>query len=432
MESTIESTLKRQLVMILPWVICILAAIFYLYEFVLRVSPSVMSHELMSTYHLSAKSYGNLTASYYYIYAPMQIVVGLLIDRYGPRRLLTVAALASSLGIYFFASTQYLVVAEIGRIMVGLGAAFAFVGVLKLATIWLPRQRFALFVGITVALGMLGAVAGDFVLTELVITQGWKLACYAVACCGVLLTALIFLFVRDRNERAKKSPAKGKEEAKPDFRTVLLGMAHLIRHPQIWINGVIGCLMYLPIAGFAESWQIPYLVQTADFTKTEAATAASMVFLGWAVGSPLMGWLSDLMQQRRLPITVGAAGAAVCISYVIYVPNISHTLLYCMLFLFGIFTSVQIIAFPISREITSSKLSGTAFALTNTIIMLAGLSVYIVGVILDNVWHGHVINNIPSYSLGDYQVAFSIIPLCLIAVVFLSFFLRETYCRQVD
>jgi len=226
-----DSRIPLKLLIYLPWIICSLAAIFYLYEFILRISPSVMSRELMSAYHLNAKSYGNMAALFYYVFAPMQIVVGLLMDRYGPRRLLTIAALSSSMGLYFFASSHYVAVADFGRLMIGFGSAFAFVGVLKLATIWLPPRRFALFVGATVALGMLGGMIGDLVLTKLVITQGWKLACYIVACCGVLLTVLIFLLVRDKND---KKVSKVRAPVKPDFKTVLQGMWQLMKNPALF------------------------------------------------------------------------------------------------------------------------------------------------------------------------------------------------------
>ena len=188
-EPTIATSKIRFL---LPWFICILGALFYCYEYLLRVSPSVMTHQVMKTYHLEASSFGNLSAMYYYIYIPMQLFVGLLLDRYGPRRLLTMATIACAIGVYFFAATHILFLAEIGRFLMGFGSAFAFVGVLKLAIIWLPPQRFALVTGFTVMLGMIGGMLGDVFLTSLVHMEGWKLTCFLAAIFGVLLALIIF------------------------------------------------------------------------------------------------------------------------------------------------------------------------------------------------------------------------------------------------
>ncbi len=142
------------------WFIVILGATFYCYEYLLRVSPGVMTSHLMSAYNLDAKSYGNLSACYYYIYSPMQLFVGLLMDRFGPRKLLTFACVCCAAGIYLFAATPFLHVAQAGRVLIGLGSAFAFVGVLKLASIWLPANRFALISGIASVLGVVGGIMG--------------------------------------------------------------------------------------------------------------------------------------------------------------------------------------------------------------------------------------------------------------------------------
>ena len=134
---------RRRRVGIFPWIVCGLGALFYTYEYLLRISPSVMSSELMAAYGITAGAFGNLMAIYYYAYTPMQLPVGMLMDRYGPRRILTAACAACAVGSYLFASSGHLSVAGVGRFLVGFGSAFAFVGVLKLATIWLPKERFA-------------------------------------------------------------------------------------------------------------------------------------------------------------------------------------------------------------------------------------------------------------------------------------------------
>ncbi len=424
-----KNMLTRYKVSYLPWIICALAGFFYFYEYLLRVAPSVMSLQVRDAYHLTARSFGNLWATFYYIYAPMQIVVGLLMDRYGPRNLLTLAAFSCSMGAYLFVSSHYLFVAEAGRFLIGFGSAFAFIGVMKLAAIWLPVRRFAFISGLAVAFGMVGGIAGDLVLTSLLSTEGWRLTHYWVAILGLLLTLGIFLIVRDRPEESNQVVAHA---PRLSLQEICFGCWQLMKNRQIWINVFIGFLMYLPLSGFAESWQIPFLTRLTGFTQEQAATASAMVFLGWAIGGPLMGWFSDTIHQRRLPITFGAAVATVLLALVIYVPEINRNAMYSLLFIFGVFSSAQAIVFPISREITADALSGTAIAFTNMIVMLAGVSVWIIGALLEFFWKGEMASGVHVYSVQTYQLALSILPIGLLLAVFLSFFLDETYCRQKE
>jgi MFS family permease len=158
---------------IIGWWICGLGALFYSYEYLLRIAPSAMENSLRAHFNLSATGFGMVSSIYYLAYVPMQLPVGVLLDRYGPRRLLTLACLICVVGTFIYTSTHVDWIAAIGRFLVGFGSAFAFVGVLKLATIWLPENRLAMVAGITSALGTVGAMLGDNFLSVFVDKLGW-------------------------------------------------------------------------------------------------------------------------------------------------------------------------------------------------------------------------------------------------------------------
>lgn len=427
--SSNQTATKRFRALYLPWLIYLIATALYSYEFILRIAPSVMTRQVMSAYHIGAGALGNLFTVFFYVYAPMQILVGVLIDRYGPRLWLTIAALVSSLGIYFYASSHMLWFADFGRLLIGFGSAFAFVGVLKLATIWLPPPRFALTVGLTMTVGVAGGIIGDLFLTALVDYVGWKITCYLLAIIGLLITLAVYTIIRDRNA----SQQHARNEFHVDgLKDLFNGILELCRLPQFWVNCVIGCLMYVPMTGFVESWQIPFLSQTVNFSHTQAAVAAAMVFLGWAVGAPSMAWLSEKIRQRRLPLTIGATLSAILISYVLYVPNQSRYTTMAILFVFGFFLGTQPITFSITRDLCRSKVIGTAIGLTNFVIMISGVSAFLIGALLDHFWKGAIMNGLRVYSTQNYQLALLVIPISLIISVFLTFFLQETYCQQKD
>ena len=422
---------KPTMAFIIPWFICGVGAIFYIYEYLLRVAPSVMTTNLMMAFHIGAASLGNLAAFYYYSYTPMQLVVGLLMDRYGPRRLFTIAGLCCALGTYMFAGTDNLFMAEMGRFLVGFGSAFGFVGVLKLATIWLPPERFAVVSGMTSALGTVGGIIGNLALTSLVTSQGWRLSLFWAAVFGLVLTLAMFLIVRDGGKyQYRPATALKPQQNTVTFKEVFAGFFKIIRNHQMWIIGIVGCLTYVTNSAFAEMWGNPYLRQVYHFSPEAAAEAISASFLGWACGGPLVGWFSDRIKQRRLPLTIGSALAAIMIAIVIFVPNLPVWGVYAALFMFGFFSSAHIVVFAIGREISPEKSAGTAVAVTNMFTMIGGVLFQpLIGKILDMHWSGQLVNGVRVYSNSDYQLALAVLPIAMLATVFLTLFLKETNCK---
>jgi sugar phosphate permease len=421
----VEQDRTLRMALIVPWFICGLGALYYCYEYFLRICPGVMTNELMREYGLTGAQIGGLSAFYYHAYVPMQMMVGLLMDRYGPRCLLTLACLLCAFGSYLFASGYGLAMAEAGRFLVGFGSAFAFVGALKLATIWLPPNRFALVSGIIMCLGMMGAMMGDILLRALVDAIGWQVTIYISAAAGVVLTAILFTFIRDVNPLQM-----GPHQQGLDFRDILSGLWNALKNPQIWLNGLVGCLLYLSLSAFAELWGISYLEQGQGLTKIHAANANSMVFLGWAVGGPFWGWFSDFVKRRRLPIMFGSAGAFLLVMILLFVPHLSTTFIYIDLFAFGLLSGVQILVFSVCREVTHINIAGTAIALTNMIVMLGGnLFQPVIGKLLDISWSGALVDGARVYSLSAYQSALSVMPIGIVLAIFVLFFIRETHCK---
>lgn len=406
------------------WIICTLAAIFYCYEYLLRIEPSIMVNELMQTFQADATQLGILAAFFYFIYTPMQIVVGLLSDLYGPRRILTVAIITCTVGSYLFGSASTLAVAATGRLLIGFGSAFAFVCVLKLAASWLPARFFALFVGLTTMLGMIGGMFGVVALSSLVHTLGWKQTINIGTITGAILIPLIWLIIRDKP--TTDADQKNTIKPKPRYHETFLGFLKILKNPQMWLNGFIGCLMYLSLSLFAELWAIPFISTAYHLSTHDAGVVCSMIFLGWIVGGPLIGYISDVAYSRKIPIAIGCLLSAILISIVIYIPQINLTLLHLLLFLFGVFSSFEILCFAISGENNPPHLIATASAFTNTLIMMGGMAFQpLIGKILDILWAGEILDTVRIYSITNYQLALSILPLGFLLGFILTFWLRD-------
>ncbi len=244
--NTIESTYRQydysQRSSLRAGVVWGLAALFYFYELMLLVSPSVMLDDLTQSFSTSAEQLGSLAACYYYAYAAMQIPVGLLMDRFGPRILLTIACLFCTAGCLIFGYAQTLTVAEMGRFVMGIGGAFAVVGCLKLASLWFPVNRFALLTGIMVAVGMMGAVFGQAPVAKLLMFVGWRQAIIYGAVLGALLSVVIWFVISDH-------PFKLSQSQKPV-------LPPFMQEINAWLKfGLIVMMFFLPfyITHLAES-----------------------------------------------------------------------------------------------------------------------------------------------------------------------------------
>jgi MFS family permease len=406
--------------------VCAVGAFFYCYEFVLRIIPGALQSELSAAFgHISATTFGELSALYYFAYSPMQLPVGILMDRYGPRGLLTFACVSCTIGSLMFSVTSSMLIAGIGRFLVGFGSSFAFVGVLSLTMHWLPRRYFSLVVGLVTTVGMLGLVYGEVQITDMAVNMGWHYVLSLMVTIGAVLNVVILLIVRD-----------GPEGYQP-HRTLLpeffSNVWHILSSPQVWLIGFVGACLYTSLAVFGELWGKSYLEQAHHLTKVEAARTISAMFLGWAVGAPIAGYLSDSSGRRVLTLVVGAVMALSCITVVLYYPGLSYNWLNSLLFLYGVFSGTEIIVFIMAKENSGAKLSGTVFAAVNMIVTLGGVIFQpLVGKLLDTFSDNSITTSAEHiYTAADYQCALAILPISLLVVIILAFFMKD-YKQQVS
>lgn len=409
-------------------IMCALGIIFYCYEYYLRVAPSVLKLQLVEAFSLTETAYGHLFAAFYYAYTPLQIPVGMMMDRFGPRRILTLACFLCALGTYLFAATTETFIAQFSRFIIGFGSAFAYVGVLKISNIWLPKKYFALMAGICTTLGMFfGGIGGQVSMTYLEEIIGWKQTLYFSALAGLFLTLLLWLVLRDgkspEDEEAFHHPISTRKS-----RLKFVGLKGMLLSPQMWICGLIGCFTYLPISGFAEAWAADFL-KVAGLTSHQAALGSSMLFLGFAVGGPIWGIISDRMKSRRIPLILGSFGSATFLALLIFMPNNSVAWMYTLLFFSTFFASAEILVFAVSNDLSKPSVSATAVSFTNMVVMIGGAFLPpIIGNLLDSSLH--LENSLPALTIQDYSYALGVLPISLALSGILAILLKESYHRQ--
>ncbi len=408
-----------------PWLVWGLGAAFFFSEYFARVSPGVMVPDLMRAFNVTAVGIGSISAFFYYAYVSMQVPVGALVDRFGPHRLLTVMAGLCALGCFLFASSHSIFIANLSRLLMGFGAAFAFVGALKLATLWFPSQRFGLLAGTTQALGMLGAAVGEGPLAVTVAAIGWRQTIYAIGIILLAISILIGFFVRDRVFTGPKL-----KHGLMTTSELWQGFLMVMRNPQSWFNALFVGLLYAPTAAFAELWGTSFFSHTYGLSNQTAAAGISCIFVGWAVGGPITGWISDRMRRRKPVMIFSALASLITMSAVLYVPGLPIFFLFLILFLYGVANTGVGTSYALASEINPHQVAGTSMAFANMASVLLGAAFQpVIGWFLDLQWNGLKVNGVPYYSAHDFRMAMLALPVCLILCLISVVFVRETYCR---
>ena len=416
-------------IMLKPWIICIIGMLFYCYNYFLRVSPGTMQADLTSTFHITATQFGALTTFYYVAYDLMQIPAGILFDKFGTRITLFLACLIAALGLSVFVAADTLGVAKAGRFLIGLGTAFSYIGVLKLASLWLPPNRFATVAGLTTALGMTCGSLAQHHLTKVVETYGYQQALHTGVLVGVALSIAIFLIIR--TQPAQNASRTNKMQSPMNTKQLFNALRIIVTNPQMWLIGLIGALLYLPALMFLDVWGRSYLKVVYHLNSADTANMLSTVFFGWILGGPVIGALSDKLKRRRTPLVISSAIAAFLLCLIFYCPGINVTTLYIFFFITGFCLGSHPLCFALGKENNPSRIAGTAVAVTNMLVMLGGTLQVIVGRLMDFHASGAIgEDGLPIYTSGDYTFALSVIPLGVAFGIILSMFLKETYCES--
>ena len=415
--------IKQSLAPIYPWIIWTLAASFFFYKYLIQVSPSVMTDDLMKAFDIHGAGLGNLSAFYFYAYLIMQIPVGIMLDKFSPRLLTTAAIFLCSVSTFLFAHSDSLWLAGVYRAFMGAGAAFAAVSCFKLAALWFSPKRFALVSGMFMTAAMLGAVGGQMPLSLLVQKAGWRSALEIIGGIGVALGVIYYIVLRDKT--TKKASESTKSGTHYHF-------GKIITNKQAWVLSLYSGLAFAPVSVFGGLWGVPFLEIAYKIPRTDAAMAISCIFIGFAAGAPFWGWFSDYIQRRKPVLFTGTCTALICLLIVLYSPSQVMSSLMILLFLFGFGTSGFFTSFAMIRELFPIVLVATVLGVMNTFnAVFEALFEPLVGVILDSTWDGTLVNGMHRFSLYGYHWSLLLLPGALLVALICLLFIKETHCRVV-
>jgi MFS family permease len=405
------------------WVIWGAAAMFYLYEFFVRVAPSVMQEPLMEVMHVNAASFGLAMGAYYYVYSPLQLVAGSLLDRYGARLVLLPSVLVVAAGCLLEAFGENMIGMTLARGLQGLGSAFAFVGAMYLAAQWFPHGRLALIAGLTTALGMAGGIMGNAGLEWLIEVEGWRATLHFSWIAGGVIFLVMLAIIPPAPPWAAAAERRN-PEAPPVH--LLAAIAKVLRNPQTLIIGLIGGILYLPLTVIGGLWGESYIMAISPMSAQGASNAVSMLYIGWLVGAPLAGWLSDRVRQRRLFLVASTVMTLLTTILLSTFATAQPPTIFALLLAIGLASSMQVVTFVSAIEANDPLLHGTALSANNMMVMLiGGLAQPLFGFILD--WSAGGVTVGGTYTGDHYRLAMAILPVAAVIGVVASFFLKESF-----
>ncbi|MBA4118229.1 MAG: MFS transporter [Candidatus Puniceispirillum sp.] len=386
----------------LAWTLWAIAALFYAFQYILRVCPSVMKEDMMVKFLTDASGFGTFSGIYYMGYAAAHLPIGVLLDRFGPKWVMASCVMVSVLGVLPLVLSTSWELAILGRFLVGAGSSGAILGVFKIVRLYFPDAQFSRVLGLSVTMGLAGALYGSYPVGRLSANFGWENVLLGLFVGGALL-ALIMALV---TPRAPKETLEEKGTLLRDLRLVFT-------NKFVLVTALAAALMVGPLEGFADVWANSYLVNVYGYTAEAASFLPSLIFIGMGVGSPVLGYLAQRW-HAYYGVTLGCAlGMAVLFALLLMV-QLPFMIIAACFFLIGMMSAYQVLALYMNSKNVDERLSGIVTALTNMIIMSFGYLFHmVISKVMVHFWDGQAVGCLPVYSSVSYIKGLSVIPLTL-------------------
>lgn len=406
------------------WLVCLTASLFFFYEFVQMMMFNALNPSLMQAFNITATDVGKISSAYFYANILFMFPAGILLDRFSTRKIILSAMLCCIAGTLFFSLATNIHLAMICRFLTGIGGSFPFLCCLRLSSRWFPPRKWALVSGMMVTVAFIGGIAGQTPMTFLIEIVGWRHALQVDALLGIFFTYLIYLQVQDYPNNCAI------EISTPKKLAVWVAIKNAILNKQNWFYGIYTSMLNLPVMLLGAIWGGLYLVQVFALTKTQASYVTSMILAGTIVGSPILGWLSDCVGLRKIPMIICAILSLILILILMYSTSLTITELAILFFFLGFITSAQIISYPAISESNPHEMSASALGLASVLIMSApAIFQPVFGWLMDLTWDGKKIDGVPFYSIASFHHALMIMPIAFIVGIMVILFAQETHCR---
>jgi len=401
--------LRISVAAIMAW---LLVAVYYFYQYALRSAPSVMMPQLSEAFGVKALGVAAIVGMFYYGYSPFSLVAGAAIDRFGAKRIIPIGAAFVGVGAVLF-GTGNVAAANIGRFLQGAGGVFALVGAVYLITKNFPASCAASFIGATQMFGMAGGSAGQFCVGPL-IKRGlpWGKFWIYAGLLGFAISGCLLLFLPREEPRPEAAGTEKLSRLISSLKTVFF-------NPQSILCGLISGLLFIPTTIFGMTWGVRFLQEARGREYEEAVSLAATVPLGWMLGCPLLGFISDRLGRRKPVLFGGALGLLAVLVWVLFgEPEILRG--HVVGILMGIASGAAMLPYTVIKEANPPELGGSATGVINFLnFTFSALLGPVFGSMLVRVSAGADRMDLQHYQAGFKPLLFGI-ALALVLICFLK------------
>src|SRR5262245_26984573 len=389
----------------------LITAVYYFYQYTLRSAPAVMMPQLSDAFGMSATAVASMVGLFYYGYSPFSLVAGAAMDRLGPRKVVPLGAATVGVGALLFASGSSQA-ANIGRLLQGAGGVFALVGAAYIATTNFPPSRAATLIGATQMFGMAGGSAGQFIVGPMIGSgMPWNTFWFGMGIGGLAISVILFLLL------PKSKPA---DQRKDWLKSAGSAFFQVFRNPQSILCGMIAGLMFIPTTIFDMIWGVRYMQEARGVDYASAVLHSATVPLGWIIGCPLLGFVSDRLGRRKPVIIVSAVVLFFCLVWILY-GRADVFPPYSVGIVAGLASGAAMLPYTVIKEANPPAVSGTATGVVNFLnFTFSALLGPVFAWLMSAVGRGN------SATLEHYQTTFEPLLYGVALSIVLTFLLKET------
>lgn len=403
----------------------------YLIVFFHRLAPGVLREELSSAFDLTATSFGTLASMYFYAYMIMQIPVGMLADSLGARATVSIGMFMTTLGSLLFGMARTSSLIFLGRFIIGIGVSTVFVCILKIQSRWFREREFATMSGLTLLVGNSGGILAQTPLAVLVTLISWRTVFMLLALVSLAVGLLSFLIIRNDPSDMGFEPVNEMDvpasTPKRDISQLLRAVGNVLLHWPMWPAMVFYAFINGTWLAFLGAWGVSYISSVYGLPKNQAADFIIWGLLGLIVGSLSVGWISDRIGKRKLPMIALGWGYTLIWGVIVFMNGGKPPLemIRPLFFLMGFCFTCFVLSLSVVKELNLPRYTGVATAVYNT----AGF----LGVPLVATLIGYIIDRLSPVMdpVAQYHYAFLMVFLMMVTGTFLLIFLPETNCTNI-
>ncbi len=406
------------------WVVWLILASVYIFVTFHRMGVGVVKNDLQNEFGIGALEYANIGSMYFYAYFLMQIPSGILADKLGPKKTVSMFSILAAIGSITFGMAPNINVAYVGRFMVGIGVSVVFICLVKIQSRWFYSKNFALMVGLSGVVANLGSMLAQTPLALVSAKFGWRNTFIFMGVAMVFFTILTLIFVKD-DPKDMGLPGMDELENRPLDSSnikVMPALKSILSNKRTWVISIAYFGLSTAYTVFMGTYGVSFLIEKYSLTNVQSANYVIVTISGALVSSLVLGQISDHFKSRKLPLTIAGTLTLLCWIALVYV-DIPINILVPFLFIFGFVSSAFTMCWTMGNEVNDRRLSGMATGVVNCVGFLGAA---VVPVIM-----GKVLDNYQDTPLVGYEKAYFVLIMIIAVSVVASFFTKETNAQNI-